>query len=57
MVRHRPVPTRSGSLHNDNTTTLLLALFMTNRLEISDKFRTLIPTCQALILIQQPMTS
>ncbi len=46
MVRRRPVHTRSGSLYNDNATTLLLALFMTNRLEISDKFKALVGDCQ-----------
>ncbi len=49
MVRRRPVSTLSGSLCNDNATTLLLASFMTDRLEINDKFRTLPHACQGQI--------
>ncbi len=49
MVGRRPVCTDSGSLHNDNATTLLLALFMTDILEINDNLTARAHFCQGRI--------
>ncbi len=61
MVCRRPVCTDSGSLRNDNATTLLLALFMTDLLEINDNLTASGHFCQgricfqSFLLVQQPV--
>ncbi len=61
MVCRRPVCTDSGSLRNGNATTLLLALFMTDLLEINDNLTASGHFCQGRIafslplLVQQPV--